>query len=484
MIVGPLARYRRRKVALLEPGWRTLRVRAEWTDRTYTGRRAIEAVLRKLSTEQAVCYVSLGLSEMRRTTSATDWRLSLWRGRAVSITYLPTGLNVRSLRGTLGASEDPYRDLMVALAWIGDRGVEAKSLPAMAWDLWRSTLSEPVRLGADPQLGHAALFGGRQAAEPGAYWHSALWDIRSAYPTAMASRPVATSLREVSPATRLDFDTPGLITGTVFVPPDLPYAPLPVREGQRIVSYPVGPVSGTWTWREAKAATMLGCELSVDTCYAPRREVDLFGPWWETMQAGRAIPGPAGSMMKAISNSLWGQFALRGEGGVHVYWSDDAGESPIDEPRPDRNLPHHYTAHIAAEISSRVRVQTLLEGMYESEAVQHVDTDGIIASRLSDGPVNQGDAPGQWRIKEEVHELEVLAPQLYRYTRDTQPGVWHYVAAGMSEQGAWEAFRERQGHRSAVTVLSIDDVTIPTYVATDREARWRLIHEAALEGLT
>ena len=480
MIVGPLRRFHRRPVALLEPGPgpRRLRVRADWTDRTYTTKRDVERTLAALAHAGAACYVPTRLADLRSTTPATDWKLSLWRGRAVAMTHLPTGLRVKSLRGALGASQDPYRDLMVVLAWLAQRGVEAKSLPAMSWDLWRSTLPAPVRLGADAEPGREALFGGRQAAEPGAYWRSVIWDVRSAYPSAMAASPVAASLREVSAGTRLDAATPGLARAAVYVPMDLPYAPLPIREAPEVVSYPLGPVTGTWTWRELHAAVMLGCEVRVEQCWAPRRAEDLFAPWWESVREGRDLPGAAGTMVKSILNSLWGQFALRGEGSMDVYWSDDAGECPIEQPLGPRALPHHYTVHIAAEIASRVRVQTLMEGIYESGRVQHVDTDGIITSQMGEGPVNQGDAPGQWRAKAIVHELEVLAPQVYRYTAESDPQIWHYVAAGLSEAGAFEIFRQAPGTRTRMPILTMDEVTLPTYKATDREARYQLVREA------
>ncbi len=480
MIVGPLRRFQRRSVALLEPGPgpRRLRVRADWTDRTYTTKRDVERVLASLSASETVCYVPTRLADLRTTTPATDWKMTLWRGKAVAMTHLPTGLRVRSLRGVLGSSDDPYRDLMVVVSWLADRGVPAKSIPAMSWDLWRSSLREPVRIGAPEGPGRAALFGGRQAAEPGAYWRSVIWDVRSAYPAAMAARPIATSLREVSPGTRIDGTTPGLARASVYVPTDLPYAPLPVREAEQVVSYPLGAISGTWTWRELHAALLLGCEVRIEQCWAPRRVEDLFSPWWESVQGGRDLPGAAGTMVKSIINSLWGQFALRGEGEVDVYWSDDAGELPIEEPRPDHALPHHYTVHVAAEVTSRVRTQTLMEGIYESGRVQHVDTDGIITSRMGDGPVNQGTAPGQWRAKAIVHELEVLAPQVYRYTEEKDPVRWRYVAAGLSEDGAFEMFRQAPHLRTRLPVMTMDEVTIPTYVSSDRETRWRFVRDA------
>lgn len=480
MIVSPLQRYQRRSVALLEPGPgpRRLRVRWEWSDKTYTTKRDIERVLDSLARAGAVCYVPTRLAELRTITPATDWKLSLWRGRAVAMTHLPTKLRIRSLRGVLGSSSDAYQDLMTVVSWLAERGVEAKSIPAMSWDLWRSTLRGAVRIGAAPEPGRAALFGGRQGAEPGAYWHSTIWDVRSAYPAAMAAQPVAASLREVSPGTRIDGQTPGLARASVFVPVDLPYAPLPIREAEDVVSYPLGPIEGTWTWRELHAAMMLGCEVRVEKCWAPRRTEDLFGDWFASVQEGREMLGASGKMAKSIINSLWGQFALRGDQESDLFWADDAGEMPIEQPRPPHGLPHQYTVHISAEIASRVRTQTLMEGIYESGRVQHVDTDGIITSRMGDGPVNQGPEPGQWRAKAIVYELEVLAPQVYRYTEEKAPERWHYVAAGMSEDGAFEVFRQAPYLRTRMPVLTMDEVVMPTYVATDRDARYRLFRGA------
>jgi hypothetical protein len=112
-------------------------------------------------------------------------------------------------------------------------------------------------------------------------------------------------------------------------------------------------------------------------------------------------------------------------------YADDSGKRWLDIPLPDHDLPHTWTAHIAAETTARVRTQ-LLEGM-AATLPAHSDTDGMII-RKGSTPPNMGNLPGQWRIKDDITTIDIRGPQLYRW-ECSECGIrhdhWHYNTSGI-----------------------------------------------------
>jgi hypothetical protein len=478
-----LKTFRPKPVALVIPGHRRLAVCTEDGERLAEGKRAVEQALAYL--EGHVVYVPRSLQAMKYTTGATSWTLSTWRGRETRMTYNPTGLAFTSLRGVLEESTEPWQDLQTCLRWLRGYGVAPASLSSMAWSLWRASLPGEVTIGFDPDIGRSALFGGRQEiSEPREYAHMVSADIRAAYPFSMASGgDYALSLRSVSPQTVLDPSVAGLARCRVVVPTDLPYAPLPVRIAPQIIQFQRGMIRGTWPWRELAAARELGCEVSVDQCWAPRRTADLFGSWWPIAQEGRRLPGAAAMMAKSILNSLWGQFGMVGDDRAEIRWTDDKGETPYNLPLEERKMPHEWTAHIAAETTGRVRTRTLTEGMYGSTyRPVHVDTDGIIVRRSAPVPSPAGDAPGQWRVKERMARVQIKAPQLYRFTCGKGCGVthikWHHVASGVGPGAAPEFWRRQGQTGTGISHLARFDTCLPPGHHADVERNGALRSEA------
>lgn len=474
-----------RPIALLTPGYRNLRIETEYDDVTIAGAAPIHEALGAL--EGHACYSTGALSAFRHTTGATYWQGSLWRERTVAMMMDGTKIKIMGLRGTLDESTDAFGDLFTAVNWLGERGVRAGSISSMAWALWRSTLTGDLTISAGKALGRAALYGGRQSVrEPRTYQHMVAADITAAYPHSMAQRPYALNLRRVSASTVLDPQRSGLIVGAIGIPSDLPYGPVPLRVAADMICFPSGQIEGTWTWAEAAAAEALGCTVAVDQCWAPGREADLFGAWFELVKAGRQVGGPAAQLLKAIFNSLWGVFAMRGDERESIRWSDHGGLQPVRVPLADRALPHAYTTHIAAETASRVRVRVLREGCYGDSAASpvHIDTDGIIIRRSASvafrgGPTEPAhpnraprptsSVPGQWRIKTPMRKVEIRAPQVYRYQCGQGCGVshrpWHYSVSGVPAEAA-EAIFERIGHRGVSIAFNGTDIVLGSAAGT------------------
>lgn len=490
MRITPLTAHKPHPPALLFAGHRRLVVITDDGLSIYSHVKTITNALRKLKGH--TCYVTGGLTSLKDTTGATQWTCHTWRGRGTRMVHEPTGTTVSSLRGTLedaGGPEECWVALTVVLDWLHDFGVPPGSISAMSWDLWRASLDRPLSLGFDPDIGRSALFGGRQGiTEPRVYQHMVAADITAAYPHAMASNPYGTDLRSVSPATVLDPTVPGLASATVWVNNDAPFAPLPLRIGPDVISFQRGIISGTWPWCELYAAQRLGFQVDVKKAWAPRKTADLFGAWWWMAAQGRDLPGSSATLAKALCNALWGQFAMNGEGKGQTRWADDAGKDSYATTEDARNLPHRWTAHIAAETTARVRARMLLEGLYgvNGGPPVHVDTDGIVVRQSNQVPSPSGDAPGHWRIKAAMRRIDVRAPQLYRYQCIDKCGLthpeWHYVASGVTPGSCAEVFR-LGGTKTRISYRSQFDTVLPTEHVGEPEktARWLALAGGSLD---
>ncbi len=299
----------------------------------------------------------------------------------------------------------------------------------------------------------------------------------------MSSRPYALSVRGVASSTELDPDVAGLARATVWVPQDLAYPPLPVRVGPEAIQFRWGDVEGIYTWRELAATIELGCKVTVHESWAPRTELDLFGPWWILAQTGGEDP-----LAKAITVCTWGQFAMDGQGKGTVSWSDEAGEVAYQEHTDARPMPHAWMKHIAAETTARVRTQTLIEGLYGMGGAPpcHVDTDGVIVQRNARLPENTGDGFGQWRVKTQMPEVDVRAPQFYRYRCfycGLEHADWHYCASGMNEAQAAETFKRTGRLHTRISFLSREDKVLPDVASFDHDRITSLIREARNIGV-
>lgn len=431
MKLEPLGSYSPRSWAILVPGHRALSVLDVDGRRAVHGKRNVEELLASLSGRSL--YVMDAPESLIHSSGALSWSLSIWKGRITRATHRPSGSSVTSLRGILDP-KTAVDDLDLCLTWLRSYGIAPSSLSSMAWSLFRASLPRSYSCGFDPEIGRAAFFGGRQeASKTGVYREMKQIDIRAAYPAAMA-RPegYALTLREVDPSTQLDPYLSGIAQASVYVPQDLSIAPLPVRLDSETIAFQKGRIEGFWPWCELSTAKELGAEVEVLRSWAPARQADLFGPWWPLAQEGRDLPGRAGMLAKAITNSTWGQFGMAAEGRARRQFLDDAGEGWLDVPIDDQQLPHSWTAHVAAETTGRVRSQ-ILEAMKTTDPA-HIDTDGIIVSADSKIPGGGGDRAGDWRVKAEIPIADIRGPQLYRWTCPECGFThehWHYNASGI-----------------------------------------------------
>ena len=464
------------------------------TDGTVVRTRALQVHQGLAGLAGHAVYVRGLLTECRRIGGdARAWEASVWNGKAVSMTHTPTGVVVRSLRGTTDQDADWPEHLELFRGWLEDRGVGLGSVSSMARNLWRRTLATTYAIDTAPELARPALFGGRQAIRSArTYRHQVLLDLQAAYPAEMSNRPYALTWRKVAPSRTLDPSAAGLVAASVHIPTGLAYGLLPERYpgDDELVAYRrATTVRGVWSWGEVAAAVSCGAELvRVHANYAPATEADLFGPWWANVADGRALPGCAGRMVKATTSALWGIFAVRGEAMV-MRWDTASGNgTPMVTAGPSRPNPYVRTAHLAVETTARVRTRLLVDVLANPDLPPpvHVDTDGVILRRGADVANVCGDGPGTWQLKRRMPTVEVKAAQVYRFLcgdrlcghRDPLAAAvagqrgdgWHYSVAGVPASMAAEVFR-RTSRPATFTVdtpewpaaeLTTDEIWSPT----------------------
>ena len=458
MKIVPLGRTQIKSPVLLIPKWKELTAITEWGIEHAKGTQNCFNLLREL--ENSTLYVANSLRDLLHTTGGKCWQAELWKDHVVAMSLDGTRVKVTSLRRILDGQEnndEKFKSIMEVTGWLGKHNVQPGSISAMAWSLWRSTLNQPLNISFDGDIAREAFYGGRQESTPGVFHEMVALDISSAYPYEMAKTPYASRLRPVSPRTRINPNQAGLAVARVQISPDLTHSPLPSRLTDELIEWKKGELLGSWTWRELHAARELGCKVEIVRNYAPLEEIQPFTQWWEVVKDGRRSLSPSGAkLVKALSNSLWGMFAMTGDSKGLVRWTDDLGDNQEAVPRKRQKMPQANTAHIAAETTSRVRVRMLTEGLYGATNLEpnfpvHIDTDGILIPRKSLQHFTQdliGAKSGQWRVKQEIHKLEVKGTQLYRYTCTpdcAKEHGWHYVAAGMKEKQAKTFFSRNPG---------------------------------------
>ena len=458
MKIVPLGRTQLKPPVLLVPKWKELTAYTEWGIQHAKGSAKCFQLLQEL--QNCTLYVANSLRDLLYATGSGCWQAELWKDHVVSMTLDGTRVKVTSLRRILDVQEGDearFQSVLELTGWLGKHNVPPGSISAMAWSLWRSTLNQELNISFDGDIGREGFYGGRQESTPGTFKNMVALDISSAYPYEMARTPYAARLRPVSTRTRINPNQAGLVVAAVKIDPNLPHSPLPSRLSEELIEWKTGELVGSWTWREIHAAMQLGCKVEILKNFAPLEEIQPFDKWWEVVKEGRNSLSPTGAkLVKALSNSLWGMFAMTGDSRGLVRWTDDLGYNQEAVPRKNRKMPQANTAHIAAETTSRVRVRMLMEGLYGAKNLApnfpvHIDTDGILIPRDSLKHFTQeliGAKSGQWRVKQEIHKVEVRGTQLYRYTCNASCAAqhgWHYVAAGMKEKQAQKFFSTNPG---------------------------------------
>lgn len=346
--------------------------------------------------------------------------------------------------------------------WLAGYGASPTSTTgSAAWSLLRARLDRNLwlNMGDAPPL--KSTLGGRQALGPagmGAYVGDlAQLDLPAAYASELGHlhygghwfrNSTLPKVAQHEPAWWAAQGRPVFCRAFVNVPADVAYGPLPRRLRRPLrgmaaamigAEYPRGKrLQGVWSWQELEAAERWGTRIVriAETWVHLAGERQPFLPWWSAIQSGREMPGLAGLLAKTTGNALWGRFAMdvKGHGNRSIRSRTKAGRI-IARPFPFTG--GKPGAHDLAEtVSGRVRAKLYDAMMLAGDALLSAHTDGIWCVAE---PELLRELPA-WRRKQDARLLELLDPQVLRYT--PQRGKAQTVYAGMPSKLADEAFEQ------------------------------------------
>lgn len=331
----------------------------------------------------------IGRDDARELITAGRGAGIYWRDRLIE--WRPTpGVGVRVLPADNAppSFSDRLLGLVLWAGWLHHHGVEVAgrgpdaapaSIGSASMRLLRATLAAPLWCSAPvselPPI-HGVIGGRQESVAPGSYdGPVALWDMRAAYASTLATTPYGGRWRHLGRATARRMDWPGITAaGTpAFLrcrvrmtsgdgPGPLPRRPRAHRShvdsDLRPVEYPrTGVIQGTWTATEVLAAARAGAEIRildgwlhmVDSAARP------FGPWWDVIAEGRDDPGYAGTLAKMTGNALVGAFHIdRGNLKRRVWFEHRARHSErvkmTGTVRPAWDLAEHVTGTVRARL--------------------------------------------------------------------------------------------------------------------------------------
>lgn len=400
---------------------------------------------------EALCWQADAI-RWRHESFEEDWRR---RPSDVSVIKLP--LPVDDVDGTLQGIA-LWRD------WLAENGASpVGTTGSAAWSLLRATLERTLFTSLGPRPFLVQTLGGRQLVGPAGQGRFAgpleHWDLPAAYASTMGGLPYGGRWYRFDELPAHDPDWWAREGRCVFVrvrmtfPDGLLFGPLPRRPKRRMsymesvllgADFPTaGGIQGVFTWQEVEAAIGAGCRLvKLLEGWVHISAWHPFEPWWEVVQAGRALPGLAGTLAKMTGNALWGRFCLDPRARGLRSIRRRAGDVMLQRPLPSKGgLP---PAHDLAEtVSGRVRASLFTALAAAGGDVISAHTDGCW---LRQGPTTP-DEP--WRLKDVARRLDLIGPQVLRYW--SGGGVPHVVYSGVTAERAAETFEADWSERGFPT---------------------------------
>lgn len=303
-----------------------------------------------------------------------------------------------------------------------------------------------------------------------------VWDIRSAFPAAMAQGrfPAGawTTTREIEPE--------GLYDVTVSAKGWL--GPLPVRcEGTNV--YPVGTFRGTYWGVELLVPGVKIEELHAGWTALDRVDPfsDYVGRLWRARQAPEK--SPAGMAAKLLLNSLYGIIGHNGTvAGLATVRKNSKLEGRIVAPdviawRLEKGESQGTNPAWSGLITARVRARLYQSALAFKDRLIYMDTDSLFLKGHLEGvgPVPTGKELGEWRLQSILDDIEVVAPKVYAMKFLTS---WRYRAKGIKLREAEDFVRNARARWRAP--LSIIQAAVRREAGDPNAAagEWRQVERA------
>lgn len=366
-----------------------------------------------------------------RTCDATHWTgTTKGSGKYQNLTHASgTTVHRLKIRGDIDAIAG---GLFHFIDYLNENGaIFRSSIAGGAMSLFKQTLEKPINMWAPDCAanafwpGRAEYFGDKERR----FYDMAYFDLKAAYPAALASEPVPTRWKQCDPS-KWQLHPDGFSRATAFVPYDSPPPhPLPLRlnagKKSEALVYPTGAFSGWWPHRDVRHADEMGMIVRVEETWIPAAVTDMFANTaWRALRGGlRSLPGIAGTIGKMADNGLWGLMSFDGTKLKRVRWTDPTGDpTSIEIVGAVNGIREMHGLGVALAATSRVR-HSLWEGIRASNAV-YCATDGLIAPALSTLTPMGGE--GGWAIKEPLGVVVIKDVSAYKWAN---PGDvdWQYL---------------------------------------------------------
>lgn len=228
----------------------------------------------------------------------------------------------------------------------------------------------------------------------------------------------------------------GFMEIDIIIPDTLHIPPLPVKRMNKLI-FPVGNITGTWTFEEIKVALEMGCRINkIHRClffdkvdYIFKNFVSFYEEIKNNSDGAKRV------FAKLMQNSLYGKFGMRRirktlldisekekcEERLHKHGyryvvlenplieGDEFIEAEIASKAP------YIQPHIAAYVTSLARI-VLYRGLIEQQEkgfVAYCDTDSVACKTKMDDSKVHNKEYGKWKLESEIVEGIFLQPKTY-----------------------------------------------------------------------
>ena len=230
----------------------------------------------------------------------------------------------------------------------------------------------------------------------------------------------------------------------IYIPENLIIPPLPVRHEKKLI-FPVGKISGVWTFNEIDMAERYGCKVEkVEQIIFFKSTKPIFKSFVEKFEILKnTSKGAKRTFAKLIQNSLYGKFGMNRERDGLKIWTEELEEELKEKEKeleengdykklyrvfyhpflkrkfietPSISKAEYIQPHIAAFVTSYARCllyESIMHQLEKGEVVAYCDTDSMATSGKLDESLVHDKEYGKWKLEAEIKEAIFLQPKLY-----------------------------------------------------------------------
>lgn len=226
----------------------------------------------------------------------------------------------------------------------------------------------------------------------------------------------------------------GFAEANVFVPDHLNIPPLPKRHMGKLI-FPVGNISGVWTFPELELALKYGCKIKdVKQIVYFEKTYPIFKEFVEEFEEiKKTSVGAKRTFAKLVQNALYGKFGMnrKRQTLLDIEKKDELlekglveGEDFFTSFHPVLNKEFIQTEmranaqyiqpHLAAYVTSYARI-LLYEGLMNpaSGSKSYCDTDSIACQNEFDSDLVHEHEYGKWKLESKIERGVFIQPKLY-----------------------------------------------------------------------